>query len=130
MPKALWISVVDDDQFFRNSMTRLLRSLGYRVDAYASAVEFLTSVSLAEVGCLIADIHMPDMTGPELLQRLIDLGYATPTILVTGGSVDDALVSGLEAEVVCLLHKPVSVERLVQCLRRATRSGGAPEDKC
>ena len=68
--KKVLVSVVDDDQFFRESMCRLMRSLGYRVDTFSSAAEFLASPLLAETACLIADIHMPAMTGLELFRRL------------------------------------------------------------
>jgi len=81
--KKVLVSVVDDDQFFRESMCRLMRSLGYTADFFSSAGEFLASPRLAETACLIADIQMPAMTGLELYRRLIDTGQAIPTILVT-----------------------------------------------
>ena len=71
MKKRL-VSVVDDDRFFRESMCRLMRSLGYTVDIFSSAADFLASPRLAETACLIADIHMPAMTGFELYRHLID----------------------------------------------------------
>ena len=83
MPEALLVSVVEDDQFFRESMRRLMRSFGYRVEAFPSAADFLASPRLGETACLIADVHMPAMTGLELHRRLIEMGYAIPTILVT-----------------------------------------------
>ena len=81
MPKRSLVSVVEDDQFFRESMKRLMRSLGYRVEAFSSAADFLASPRLGETACLIADVHMPAMTGIELYRHLIDAGYAIPTIL-------------------------------------------------
>ena len=63
MPKTSLVSVVDDDQFFRESMRRLMRSLGYAVEAFPSAADFLASPRLVETACLIADVHMPAMTG-------------------------------------------------------------------
>ena len=81
--KKVLVSVVEDDPFLRESMCRLMRSLGYTVDNFSSAVDFLASPRLAETACLIADIHMPAMTGLELHRRLIDTGNAIPTILVT-----------------------------------------------
>src|SRR6202795_1862634 len=63
MPKRSLVSVVEDDQFFRESMRRLMRSLGYQVEAFASAADFLASPRLRETACLIADVHMPAMTG-------------------------------------------------------------------
>jgi FixJ family two-component response regulator len=83
MPKASLVSVVEDDPYFRESMRRLMRSLGYNVEAFSSAADFLASPRLIETTCLIADVHMPAMTGIELHRHLIDAGRAIPTILVT-----------------------------------------------
>ncbi len=83
MPKASLVSVVEDDQFFRESMRRLIRSLGYSVEAFPSGADFLASPRLIETDCLIADVQMPAMTGLELHGHLIDAGYPIPTILVT-----------------------------------------------
>ena len=90
MPKASLVSVVEDDQFFRESMRRLMRSLGYSVEAFPSAADFLASPRLVETACLIADVHMPAMTELELHRRLIDMGHAIPTILVTAYPDNDA----------------------------------------
>ena len=102
MPKAPFISVVDDDRFHRASMTRLVRSLGYTVEDFASAADFLASPRLAETACLIADIHMPTMTGVELYRRLIDVGQAIPTILVTGRPDDGERARALSDGVVVI----------------------------
>src|SRR5580704_445483 len=83
MSGALLVSIVEDDRFFRESMGRLMRSLGYSVEAFPSAADFLASPRVSETACLIADVHMPAMTGIELHRRLIDRGHAIPTILVT-----------------------------------------------
>src|ERR1700689_2456260 len=83
MPKASLVSVVEDDRFFRESMKRLMRSLGYSVEVFPTAADFLESPRLVETACLIADIHMPVMTGIELFRRLVSEGRPIPTILVT-----------------------------------------------
>src|SRR5262245_21660998 len=88
MKKPL-VSVVEDDRFFRESMERFIRSLGYRTAAFPSAVEFLASPRLSETTCLIADVNMPAMTGIELYRHLTDAGRAIPTILLTGSPNDD-----------------------------------------
>jgi FixJ family two-component response regulator len=116
--KTQLVSVVEDDRFFRESMGRLMRSLGYTVEAFPSAADFLVSPRLAETACLIADVHMPAMTGIELYRHLIDAGRAIPTILVT------ALNDG----VVCYLRKPVDEQHLKRCLRAALGSGESPEE--
>src|ERR1700736_246541 len=122
MTKPSLVSVVEDDRFFRASMKRLMRSRGYRVEVFASAADFLGSSHLGETACLIADVHMPAMTGVELYRRLIDLGHAIPTILVTAYSHDDVRTRALQDGVVCFLRKPIDEEHLLRCLRAALGS--------
>jgi len=128
MPKVLLVSVVEDDQFFRESMKRLMRSLGYAVEIFPSAADFLASPCLVETVCLIADVQMPGMTGVELHRHLIDLGLAIPTILVTAYHDDDAQVRALNDGVVCYLRKPVDEKYLIRCLRAAFLSGESPKE--
>ena len=119
MMKRLLVSVVEDDQFFRESMRRLMRSLGYSVDSFPSAADFLASPRLAETDCLIADVHMPVMTGIELYRHLVDAEHAIPTILVTAYPNDADRVRALNDGVVCYLRKPVNEDDLKRCLRAA-----------
>jgi FixJ family two-component response regulator len=128
MMKKLLVSVVEDDRFFRESMGRLMRSLGYTVEAFPSAADFLASPRLAETGCLIADVHMPAMTGIELYRHLIDAGRAIPTILVTAYPNDIDRARALNDGVVCYLRKPVDEQDLIRCLR-ATLTSGEPTEQ-
>jgi FixJ family two-component response regulator len=126
--KKVLVSVVDDDGFFRESMCRLMRSLGHTVDVFSSAAEFLASPRLAETACLIADIHMPAMTGLELCGRLIDTGHAIPTILVTAFPNDVDRARALNDGVMCYLRKPVDEEHLTRCVREALRSADSLDE--
>ena len=128
MSKKLLVSIVEDDRFFRESMGRLMRSLGYTVEAFASAADFLASPRLAETTCLIADVQMPRITGIELYRHLIAAGHTIPTILVTGYPRDVDRVSALSDGVVCYLRKPVDEETLERCLRAALASAEAPAE--
>jgi len=83
MPRALMVSVVEDDPFFRGSMGRLMRSLGYSVELFSSAADFLASPRRVETSCLICDVQMPVMSGLDLHRSLVEAGNAIPTILVT-----------------------------------------------
>jgi FixJ family two-component response regulator len=121
MPKRSLVSVVEDDQFFRESMKRLMRSLGFRVETFASAADFLASPRLAETACLIADINMPGMTGIELYRHLRDSDNAIPTILVTAYGDDDAEARALRDGAICYLRKPVDEKHLKECLLAALR---------
>jgi FixJ family two-component response regulator len=127
MMKKMLISVVEDDRSFRESMRRLMRSLGYTVEIFSSANEFLESPRLAETACLITDIHMPVMTGLELYRRLVDMGHAIPTILVTAFPNDGDRARALNDGVVCYLRKPVDEEHLTQCVCAALRFGDPSE---
>jgi FixJ family two-component response regulator len=113
------ISIVDDDQSFRDSMRRLLRSLNYAVAVFPSAAEFLASPELAATACLVADVQMPAMTGVELYEHLIETGHAIPTILVTGYPNDGVRQRMLTLGVECYLPKPLEEAVLIDCLRSA-----------
>jgi FixJ family two-component response regulator len=128
MSKPSLVSVVEDDQFFRESMQRLMRSLGYTVEAFASAADFLASPRVVETACLIADVHMPAMTGVELYKHLVSAGYAIPTILVTAYPDDVDRACAIKDGVVCYLRKPIDETRLIRCLREALRSGESTEE--
>ncbi len=122
MPKTSLVSVVEDDRYFRDSMGRLMRSLGYNVETFSSAAKFLASPRLIETTCLVADVHMPAMTGIELYKHLIEAGYTIPTILVTAYPDDVECARALNDEVVCYLRKPVDEQHLIRCLRAALES--------
>jgi len=126
MPKRSLVSVVEDDQFFRESMKRLMRSLGYRVEAFASAAAFLDSPNLDETACLITDVNMPVMTGVELYRHLIDSGHAIPTILVTAYADDDVRTRALNDGVIGYLRKPLDEKHLKRCLHAALQSRERP----
>jgi FixJ family two-component response regulator len=104
-------------------MRRLMRSLGYRVEAFASAADFLASPRLGETACLIADVNMPAMTGVELYRHLIDSSHAIPTILVTAYPNDVDRIRALTDGVVCYLRKPVNEQQLKRCLHATLTSG-------
>ena len=128
MPNASLISIVEDDRFFRESMRRLMKSLGYRVEVFPSAAAFLRSPRLAKTAALIADIYMPGMTGLELYRNLIDTGRPIPTILMTSYPDAEVEARALSEGVVCYLRKPIDEQHLVGCLRAALGSGEATEE--
>ena len=129
MPKRSLVSVVEDDQFFRESMRRLLRSLGYKVEAFASAADFLTSPHFSETACVIADVNMPVMTGVDLYRHLLNSDHPIPTILVTAYADDDVGRRALEDGVICYLRKPLDEDHLKQCLHAALQPRDRPADR-
>ena len=126
--KASLVSVIDDDRFVRESIRRLIRSLGYTVEAFPSAADFLASPRLLETACLVADVHMPAMTGPDLYRHLIAAGYTIPTILVTAYPDDVDRARALNDGVVCYLRKPVAEKHLIRCLHEVLHCGEPTEE--
>ena len=123
MPKALQIAIVDDDEVFRDSMRLLMRSMGYGVEAFSSAADFLACRRLDEITCLIADIHMPAMTGLQLHARLAEAGHTIPTILVTAYSDEATRARALKDGIVCYLPKPFNDNELMDCVRKVVQGG-------
>ena len=113
------ISIVDDDEFVRASLRGLLRSLGYTVEAFSSAAEFLAFPRLDAIACLITDINMPAITGIELFRMLIKEGRPIPTILITAYPNDAARTRALNDGVLCYLEKPFDDNELMRCVQRA-----------
>ena len=77
------ISIVDDDESVRESLEGLLRSVGFRVEAFALAADFLNSQALDATDCLILDVRMPGMSGPELQRKLIASQHSIPIVFIT-----------------------------------------------
>jgi FixJ family two-component response regulator len=115
------ISIVDDDQSFRESMRRVVMLLGYTVEAFSSATDFLASPLLPETACLVADIQMSGMTGVKLHRHLVDAGYAIPTILITA-YLDEAIRDQALRDGVVCLSKPVDADHLDRYLRSALQA--------
>lgn len=117
------VVIVDDDVSVRESLPDLVRQLGYAAQAFASAEEFLASGAISSAACLILDIGMPGMSGPDLHRELVRRGYATPTIFITGRS-DHSIPPGLiqERNIACLF-KPFSEEDLRTALDMALQEG-------
>ncbi len=127
MAKRTLISIVEDDQLFRESMQKLVTLLGYTVEAFASAADFLRSPVVGKTDCMLADVQMPGMTGVELHKHLIEAGHAIPTILVTAYPNEAVRNRALKDGVVCYLPKPVDDDHLERCLRSAL-AGGPPHE--
>jgi FixJ family two-component response regulator len=121
MVKRPLVSVVDDDESVRESLPDLLRELGYSVRAFSSAEEFLASDCIGETRCLILDIAMPGMTGPDLQQELRVRGQAIPIVFVTAQADETVRPRSLERGAVECLFKPFSDTALFEALNAALR---------
>lgn len=111
------ISIVDDHPLARDGLADLLKSMGFRVQAFASAGQFLEADCIHDTDCLIVDLHMPGMTGLELQRRLRDEGHRTPVIVVTARPDERQRARALADGAVGFLTKPLDESALTDCLR-------------
>jgi FixJ family two-component response regulator len=121
MVKHPLVSVVDDDESVRESLPDLLRELGYSARAFSSAAEFLASDCVAETRCLILDIAMPGMTGPDLQQELTVRGQEIPIVFITAQADETVRPRSLEQGAVECLFKPFSDTALFEALNAVFR---------
>jgi len=122
MPEDIVVSIVDDDASVRRSTRRLLRSSGFRAEAFASAEEFLESKSAADSACLILDLRMPGMNGLELQRRLAQNGgNGIPIIFLSAHASEEDERSALRAGAVRFLRKPISKDALLDAIRVALK---------
>ena len=119
LPEDIVVSIIDDDISVRRSTRRLLRSSGFRAEAFASAEEFLESKSTAKTACLILDLRMPGMNGLELQRRLSQNGHRVPIIFLSAQASEEDERSALSAGAVHFLRKPISKEALLNAIRDA-----------
>lgn len=111
-PRRKKVAIVEDDDAVRDSLRFLLEIAGHAVEAFASAVAFLTA-EIDEMACLIADHHMPHMTGLDLVEMLRANGIGIPVLLVTG-ALSPALVGrAAELGVERVLEKPLDEQSLL-----------------
>ncbi|HEX4340603.1 MAG TPA: response regulator [Polyangiaceae bacterium] len=116
------ISVVDDDESLRESLEGLLRALGHDVAVFSSAESFLSSAVLARTDCLILDVRMPGMSGPELQRELIGRGQGLPIIFITANGDEDVVARVVADGAVACLFKPFSEDSLLKALGQALSS--------
>jgi FixJ family two-component response regulator len=116
------VCVVDDDESVRESLPDLIKEFGYAALAFSSAEEFLGSNSIKESNCLILDVSMPGMSGPELHQELRRRGQMIPTIFITAQR-DEAIRAGVMKEGAAgFLLKPFSDTDLLAAIEAALQA--------
>jgi len=123
------ISVVDDDESLRRSVGNFLRSVGFRVETFASAEDFLRSARRERTGCLVLDVRMTGMSGLDLLRHLAAGNVRVPAVVLTAHGDEDIRQRCLRAGAVAFLDKPFHAEALLDAVQRAmggheTRDGG------
>ncbi len=118
------VFVVDDDEQVRRSIEQLGRSVGLNVVAFASADEFLQSVTDDAAGCLVTDVRMPGISGLDLQSRLAESGFCLPVIVITGYAEVPMAVQALKAGAFDFIQKPYRPQALVEVIQRAIESDG------
>lgn len=124
------VYVVDDDASFRTAIERRLKLAGYDVEAYASAEELLGRLpSVEQPACVLLDVKIPGLSGPDLQARLIEVGSTLPIIFVTGYADTATTVRTIKAGAEDFLTKPVSSEQLIHAIERALARHNAEQSQ-
>jgi FixJ family two-component response regulator len=116
------LSVVDDDESIRESLPGLIKEFGFAARAFSSAEEFLSSGAVAETSCLILDVSMPGMSGPELQQELKRRGDEVPVIFITAQKDERIRARVLEQGAAGFLLKPFSDAALLSAIKTALQA--------
>ena len=129
MAADLIVYIVDDDDAVRDSLSVLLESKAYTVRSFGSAPEFLAAAPSLPVGCLIADIRMPEMDGLELQQRLIERSLHFPMIVITGHGDVPLAVRAMKAGAIDFIEKPFASEAILDSLAAAVVHLATPHEQ-
>jgi two-component system response regulator FixJ len=116
------VYVIDDDEAARHSLRFLIECAGYAVRDHDSALSFLTSLTdngLPEPGCIVTDVRMPQMTGVELIERLIALGIRDPMIVITGHADVPMAIQAMKAGVTDFIEKPFADDTILSAIAAA-----------
>ena len=113
------VAIVDDDPSVRRGPARLIRSVGWRVEAFSSAQEFLDRPGTETVSCLVLDLQLGDLNGLDLQKRLAEAGLATPIIFLTGHGDIPTTAQAMKAGAIEFLTKPVDEEDLLKAIQEA-----------
>jgi FixJ family two-component response regulator len=116
------LSVVDDDESVRESLPDLIKEFGFAANAFSSAEEFLSLARISETSCLILDVSMPGMSGPELHQELKRRGEDIPVIFITAQRDEAIRTRVFNQGAAGFLLKPFSDEALLAAIKTALRS--------
>ena len=113
------IAIVDDDPSVRRGLTRLIRSVGWKAETFASAQEFLARPRAEPPSCLVLDLQLPGLSGLDLQKRMAEAGLETPIVFLTGHGNIPASVQAMKAGAVEFLTKPVDEEHLLEAIQEA-----------
>jgi len=115
------IYLIDDDESMRTSLARMLGDVGYQVQEYASATEFLEKSLPLAPAVILLDMQMPDVTGLDLQKQLVGLERKTPIVFISGQSHPHQIVQALKNGAIDFLFKPFNLEELLQAINEALK---------
>lgn len=115
------IVIVDDDESVRTGLKALIESLGCEISTFSSAEDYLASELKENVACLILDVHLPSMSGPDLQAHLIAEACCPPTVFVTGQFDEQVRKQVIEAGALGYLTKPCQETALLNCIAKVLR---------
>jgi FixJ family two-component response regulator len=119
------VFVVDDEASVCQALVRLLSAAGWKVEAFTSARDFLDRTPFPSSGCVLLDVQMPEMTGPELHERLSAQALSLPVLFLTGHGDVPTGVRAMKKGAVDFLQKPIDDERLLRAVREALERNAA-----
>src|SRR5215203_5425791 len=124
------VHIVDDNPAFRTSTGRLLQACGYAVSLYESGEELLAQLPKdAGSNCILLDVRIPGLSGPELQVRLNDMGSHLPIVFLTGHGDISTTVQVIKAGAEDLLTKPIAKEELLAAIERAIARGRVRQEQ-
>jgi FixJ family two-component response regulator len=119
LPQPLVVSIIDDDLSVRVAVADIVRSMDLTANVFASGQDFLSSNSLAETACIIADVQMPGLSGIELQQALTARDVKIPMVFITAYPDERIRAKALGGGAICFLNKPFGGSTIIACIERA-----------
>ena len=125
MPSAPLIAVIDDEDAVRKALRRLLRAAGLSVETFSGGAEFLNSLAGHRPDCAVLDLHMPDVSGFDVLARLAETHAGVPVVTMTGNDSPEAETAALAGGASAFLRKPVTNRLLLDTISAAIARAAA-----
>jgi FixJ family two-component response regulator len=121
VPGHLAIAVIDDDDSFRVALVESLSSFGFETSGYASARDFIAGNGHGLCNLVVSDVHMPGMSGLDLIRHLTASGSKIPVVLITARSEAGLEARATAAGAACFLRKPFEIDNLIECIEGAVK---------
>ena len=112
------VFLVDDNPDIRHNLSHLLRKIGYSVDTFADAAEFIRLAPRLSPAVLVLDVRMPQMTGVQLQAHLVARGWHTPVVFISGESEHHEIIQAMKAGAIDFLWKPFPIQSLLEAIER------------